>query len=111
MRLVNPRFGDFSGDWQNKTKAIESAQNDQFTVVQSILANKENHLQKVGLFVGILTPQRNVEVHLWSVLQRQISLRVLEVRDLFMRLGAEDTGSITFQMLEESIHSEAAIQT
>ncbi|CAJ1459289.1 unnamed protein product [Effrenium voratum] len=27
--------------------AIESAQNDQFTVVQSILANKEKHLQKV----------------------------------------------------------------
>lgn len=26
--------------------AIESAQSDQFTVVQSILADKENHLQK-----------------------------------------------------------------
>jgi len=26
--------------------AIESAQNDQFTVVQSILANKESHLEK-----------------------------------------------------------------
>lgn len=55
--------------------AIESAQNDQFTVVQSILANKESHLEKV--------------------------------RTLFLRLGAADNGFITFQMLEESINSEA----
>jgi len=56
--------------------AIESAQQDQFTLVQSILADKENHLEKV--------------------------------RELFVRLGATSaTGSITFQMLEESINSDA----
>ncbi|CAJ1405752.1 unnamed protein product [Effrenium voratum] len=54
--------------------AIESAQNDQFTVVQSILANKEKHLQKVS--------------------------------ELFKRLGANNA-TITFQMLEEQINSDA----
>ena len=34
-----------------------------------------------------------------------------EVRELFVRLGATSaTGSITFQMLEESINSDAATQ-
>ncbi|CAE7401709.1 CACNA1I [Symbiodinium pilosum] len=53
--------------------AIDSAQNDHATVIHSILANKQAHLEKV--------------------------------RDLFNKLGAENTGGITYLMFEEKITS------
>ena len=53
--------------------AIDSAQNDHATVVQSILANKEMHVQKI--------------------------------RKLFSRFDQQETGVITFAMLEEKLDS------
>lgn len=53
--------------------AIDSAQNDHATVVHTILANKQAHLEKV--------------------------------RELFNKLGAENTGGITYLMFEEKITS------
>ena len=53
--------------------AIDSAQNDHATVVQSILANKEMHIQKI--------------------------------RKLFSRFDQQETGVITFAMLEEKLDS------
>lgn len=53
--------------------AIDSAQNDHATVVQSILANKEMHIQKI--------------------------------RKLFSRFDQQETGVITFAILEEKLDS------
>ncbi|OLQ00044.1 Voltage-dependent T-type calcium channel subunit alpha-1I [Symbiodinium microadriaticum] len=55
--------------------AIDSAQNDHATLVQSMLANKEAHLH--------------------------------EIRALFSKLGASDSGVITYAMFEEKIDSPA----
>ncbi|CAE6951294.1 Cacna1c [Symbiodinium natans] len=55
--------------------AIDSAQNDHATLVQSMLANKEAHLH--------------------------------EIRALFSKLGATDSGVITYAMFEEKIDSPA----
>jgi len=52
--------------------AIESAQHDQATMMQSMMANKETHLNKI--------------------------------KQLFKRMGADETGCITFAMFEDKIN-------
>jgi len=103
--------------------AIESAQQDQFTLVQSILADKENHLEKARWMWWNNYNRKNRKITVvqpfssfadWSLLAYEIHWMLVfcpEVRELFVRLGATSaTGSITFQMLEESINSDAATQ-
>ncbi|CAK9081955.1 Sodium channel protein type 10 subunit alpha [Durusdinium trenchii] len=74
--------------------AIESAQSDQFTVVQSILADKENHLQKVRNLFARLGANADSGSITFSMLESQINSPA--VHEYFTSLGLDIWDAWTF---------------
>eukprot|EP00439_Symbiodinium_sp_Y106_P042101 s2361_g5.t1 len=75
--------------------AVESAQNDHANVVQSMLANKEAHVETGPTMVYD---------------EDEFIVTAEKIRALFSKLGADEEGHITYAMFEEGLTSPAVVQ-
>ena len=83
--------------------AIESAQNDHTTVVQSILADKQAHLQKIRDLFGKLGDRDGIITY--NMFEEKINSPA--VREYFESLGLDVWDAWTFQALTSAQKSKA----
>lgn len=76
--------------------AIENAQKDHAAVVQNILDNKDIQLKFAYFF--------DSKGH-WALWSQESHLK--KIKALFTKIGADDTGIITFEMLQEQFGAPA----
>ena len=88
------------------SQAIESAQSDHAAVVQSILANKEAHLEKIRELFGKLGDDDGIITY--TAFEEKISSQ--EVREYFESLGLDVWDAWTFFKLLDS-DSGGAVET